>query len=58
MVNNGDILIGSLFSFVLYSVYIGASIGGLAASYASIQKAIGATESLLEIQKVASKSKK
>ena len=42
---------GELTKFVIYAVYIGASIGGLAASYASIQKAIGATESLLEIQK-------
>ena len=49
MVNSGAILIGSLFSFVLYSVYIGASIGGIADIYAQIQKAIGATERLLDI---------
>ena len=48
---NLDTPTGELTKFVIYSVYIGASIGGLAASYASIQKAIGATESLLEIQK-------
>jgi ABC-type multidrug transport system fused ATPase/permease subunit len=42
--------IGDLFSFVLYSVFIAASIGGIAELYASIQKAIGATEKLLEIQ--------
>ena len=42
--------IGELFSFVLYSVFIAASIGGIAELYASIQKAIGATEKLLEIQ--------
>ena len=48
---NLDTPTGELTKFVIYSVYIGASIGGLAASYASIQKAIGATESLLDIQK-------
>ena len=39
-----------LFAFVLYSVFIAASIGGIAELYASIQKALGATEELLKIQ--------
>lgn len=49
LVNAGEIQIGELFSFVIYSVFIGGSIGGLADVYARIQKAIGATEELMEI---------
>jgi len=40
---------GKLFSFVLYSVFIGSSIGGLAEIYTSLQKSIGATENLFQI---------
>jgi ABC-type multidrug transport system fused ATPase/permease subunit len=40
---------GKLFSFVLYSVFIGSSIGGLTEIYASLQKSIGATENLFAI---------
>ena len=49
LVQAGEIAIGELFSFVIYSVFIGGSIGGLADVYARIQKAIGATEELMEI---------
>lgn len=45
----GELEIGELFSFVIYSGFIGGSIGGFANVYASIQKAIGATEELMEI---------
>lgn len=40
---------GDLFSFVIYSGFIGGSVTGLAEVYASIQKSMGATENLLEI---------
>lgn len=40
---------GDLFKFILYSVFISASIGGMAELFTKIQKAIGATENLLEI---------
>lgn len=40
---------GDLFSFIIYSGFIGGSITGLAEVYASIQKSMGATENLLEI---------
>ncbi|MDQ3191459.1 MAG: ABC transporter transmembrane domain-containing protein [Bacteroidota bacterium] len=49
MVNAGDLSIGAMFQFVLYSVFVGASIGGIAELYAQIQKAIGATERIFEI---------
>ncbi len=45
----GELEVGELFSFVIYSGFIGGSIGGFANVYASIQKAIGATEELMEI---------
>ncbi|HCQ15996.1 MAG TPA: multidrug ABC transporter ATP-binding protein, partial [Cryomorphaceae bacterium] len=49
LVAAGDLKIGELFSFIIYSGFIGGSIGGFANVYASIQKAIGATEELMEI---------
>ena len=46
---SGDISDGDLFSFVLYTVFVGASIGGIADLYSQLVKAIGASENLLEI---------
>lgn len=40
---------GELMSFLLYTVFLGASIGSLPELWAKIQKAIGATEKLMEI---------
>ncbi|OYT13920.1 MAG: multidrug ABC transporter ATP-binding protein [Bacteroidetes bacterium 4572_114] len=40
---------GDLFKFVLYTVFIAGSISGMADFYSQIQKAIGATENLLDI---------
>jgi ABC-type multidrug transport system fused ATPase/permease subunit len=45
----GAITTGELFSFVIYSVFVGGNIGGLAAVFATIQKFIGATEDLFEM---------
>lgn len=45
----GSITIGELISFVLYSVFVGASIGGIAELYAQIQRAIGGVERLMDI---------
>lgn len=45
----GAIDAGQLFSFVIYSGFIGGTIGGLANVIAQIQKFIGATEDLFEI---------
>jgi len=49
MINVGELSVGQLFTFILYSVFIGASVGGMADIYAKIQKAVGATEHLLDI---------
>jgi len=52
LIQNNSMSVGELFSFVLYSVFIAASIGGIAELYASIQKAIGSTEELLSLQAI------
>ncbi|MEO6882842.1 MAG: ABC transporter transmembrane domain-containing protein [Bacteroidia bacterium] len=49
LVHNGEMSVGAMFQFVLYSVFVGASFGGIAELYAQIQKAIGATERIMEI---------
>lgn len=49
LIATGDLKTGELFSFILYSGFIGGSIGGMADVYARIQKAIGATEELMDI---------
>ncbi|KAF2513881.1 ABC transporter ATP-binding protein [Flavobacterium foetidum] len=59
----GEMSVGQLISFVLYSTFVGASFGGIAELYAQIQKAIGATERVFELldespEKIASDSKR
>ena len=49
LMKTGEIQFGEVISFVLYTSFIGASIGGLAELYAQIQKAVGATERIFEI---------
>tara|TARA_B100001109_G_scaffold255867_1_gene261823 strand:- start:248 stop:2038 length:1791 start_codon:yes stop_codon:yes gene_type:complete len=49
LVQDNQLSIGDLFTFILYSVFVGASLGGIADLYSQLQKAIGATENLLEI---------
>lgn len=46
---SGELATGELFSFVIYSMFIGGTIGGMADVFARVQKFIGATEDLLEI---------
>lgn len=45
----GEMDAGDLFSFVLYSGFIGGNIGGMASVITRIQRFIGATEDLFEI---------
>ena len=49
LLQNGQMETGELFSFVIYSGYIGGTIGGVAAVVARMQRFIGATEDLFEI---------
>lgn len=47
--SEGAIDAGELFSFVIYSGFIGGTIGGLASVFTQIQRFIGATEDLFQI---------
>ena len=49
MMSTGIIDAGELFSFVIYSGFVGGTIGGLANVFTQIQKFIGATEELFEL---------
>ncbi len=49
LIATGELGTGELFSFVIYSMFIGGTIGGMADVFARVQKFIGATEDLLEI---------
>lgn len=51
LVQDEVITVGELFSFVLYTTFIGGSIAGLGDMYAQIQRASGASERLLELLK-------
>lgn len=47
--HNGEITPGELTTILIFSVFIGASIGGIAEQYSQVQKAVGATERVLDI---------
>lgn len=49
LVRAGELSVGSLTSFVLYSTFVGAAMGSFAELYAQVQKALGATERVFEI---------
>ncbi|HRI80116.1 MAG TPA: ABC transporter transmembrane domain-containing protein, partial [Cyclobacteriaceae bacterium] len=49
LVQSGEITVGKLLSFVLYTTFIGGSIAGLGDIYSQIQRSIGASERMLEI---------
>lgn len=49
LIKNGEMSFGDLLTFILYSVFVGASLGGIADLYSQLQKAIGATENLFEL---------
>lgn len=49
LVAEGQMSVGELVSFVLYTTFIGGSIAGLGDIYSQLQKAIGSSERVLEI---------
>lgn len=49
LIHLGEMSMGDLTSFLMLTIFIGASIGSIADLYAQIQKAIGATEKLMEV---------
>ncbi|WP_165963633.1 ABC transporter ATP-binding protein [Hymenobacter radiodurans] len=49
LVAAGQMTIGDLTSFALYTIFIGASVGGLGELYGKVQTTLGASERILEI---------
>lgn len=49
LVQSGAMSVGDLFSFVLYTTFVGGSIAGLGDIYAQLQRAVGASGRLLEL---------
>ena len=47
LIATGEMASGQLFSFVIYSGFIGGSVGGLADVYSRLQRAMGATEAIM-----------
>ncbi|MBY0425635.1 MAG: ATP-binding cassette domain-containing protein, partial [Cytophagales bacterium] len=51
LLSKGEITIGDLMSFVLYTSFIGASVAGLGEMYSQIQKSVGASDRIRGILK-------
>jgi ATP-binding cassette, subfamily B, bacterial len=49
LVQSNQLTVGELFSFIIYTTFIGGSIAGLGDIYTQLQRSIGASERLLEI---------
>lgn len=49
LVQQGSLTIGELIRFILYTVFIGGAIGGMGDLYGNLQKALGASERVVEI---------
>lgn len=49
LVQNGDMTIGELLRFILYTFFIGASIGGMGDLYSNLLKALGASERVADL---------
>jgi len=49
LVSGGDISVGDLTTYILYSLFVAGSMGSFPELYANIQRAIGASERVIEI---------
>jgi ABC-type multidrug transport system fused ATPase/permease subunit len=49
LVSNGEMTIGELTAFIIYTTFIGGAVGGMGEVYSKIQKTIGASERLRDI---------
>jgi ABC transporter fused permease/ATP-binding protein len=49
MVHAGEMGNGEMVQFILYTVFVGASIAGIAEQYAQIQKGVGATDRVFDL---------
>lgn len=51
LVSRGDLSVGNLTTYILYSMFVGAAMGTFPELYANIQKSLGSSERVLEILK-------
>lgn len=49
LVSQNELSVGELFKFALYAVFVGSAMGSFPELYANLQKAVGASERVLEI---------
>ncbi|MDB5152105.1 MAG: Multidrug resistance transporter ATP-binding/permease protein BmrA [Mucilaginibacter sp.] len=49
LVSHDELTVGQLFKFALYAVFVGSAMGSFPELYANVQKAVGASERVLEI---------
>lgn len=49
LVSHNELTVGELFKFALYAVFVGSAMGSFPELYANVQKAVGASERVLEI---------
>lgn len=49
LVSQGELSVGDLTTYILYSMFVGAAMGTFPDLYANVQKALGATERVIEI---------
>lgn len=49
MMHAGEISVGNLTSFLIYTAYVGMSIVGLTTAYSDIMKGVGASSRLFEL---------
>ena len=49
MVQTGEITVGALTSFFLYTAYVGSSMIGLSSWYSEVMKGIGASSRLFQL---------
>ncbi len=49
LVSDNELTVGDLFKFALYAVFVGSAMGSFPELYANVQKAVGASERVLEI---------
>ncbi|MFD2163873.1 ABC transporter ATP-binding protein [Paradesertivirga mongoliensis] len=49
LVSQGELYVGSMTTYILYAMFVGAAMGTFPELYANVQKAIGASERVMEI---------
>ncbi|HYV90238.1 MAG TPA: ABC transporter transmembrane domain-containing protein [Chitinophagales bacterium] len=51
LIESGELSVGSLISFMMFTTFVGASMAGFAETYSQLQKTIGATQRVRELQR-------